>query len=592
MIENPKWKRCSFFVPSVEGYEESFYGINALNDALAGKLGGIVSKEEMIDLLKESFVFVEVQGLYLSNAPEGYSCYVYKQPFEKGSFRWISLPRNFSIESAEALVESVFENDIDEDYKNLFGVQKQMKKAKEHALLKLDAIVAYDKVMNFKSRFNPRLAMAMKKMGKVLEKEKGYDFHYIETEKNLEVFATGEEISPTKILVFKRIAINSIFILDYRKTMPLLLPNEDLMQIRDYFFILAATESHQNARGQSVTGFPFRYDKDLNIDEIWKQGFSETSYYIQFLLKCFQMFGKGIDSSIFAVPEYVQTMLNKRKGLSQLRVPVKGIHGINEFDISNEYIPFTVLKPGWRERGNRGNPSQLLILKGTKIVAKWAIKVNRAGNKLIESLPMIYIDSKDEKLIAIKEDISKFLQEGSKQLEQQYYDDYFGNIVASLIAYLNKKYIDVHIPLSGGKNSVFSKSIHRWNYAPTYAYFLHGEQATWEQYDFLGLDKTEKSTELDKMVFYDEDGYWYKYGEYGEENDAPARLINCYNEAYYSDDNSFLDATYDEKGNLTGFTLEEPSDDEDDNDEPYQHPNRKLLVGWDDTDDDFSNWDE
>ena len=200
MIENPKWKRCSFLVPSVERYEESFYGVSALRDIEAEKIAKINSKEEALERIKQAYVFVEVQGLYLANAPEGYTCYVYKQ--QVGSFRWIVLPPNFSIDSAEALVESVYENDIDEDYSHLFGVEKQLKQAKQKALLKLDAIVAYNRVMNVKPKFNPRLAMAMKRMGKVLEKEKGFDFHFIETEKNLEVFATGEEISPTKFLCF------------------------------------------------------------------------------------------------------------------------------------------------------------------------------------------------------------------------------------------------------------------------------------------------------------------------------------------------------------------------------------------------------
>ena len=35
----------------------------------------------------------------------------------------------------------------------------------------------------------------------------------------------------------------------------------------------------------------------------------------------------------------------------------------------------------------------------------------------------------------------------------------------------------------------------------------------------------------------------------------------------------------------------ENDDDEDDDEEPYQNPNFKPPIGWDDTDGDFSNWD-
>ena len=551
MIENPKWKRCSFLVPSVERYEESFYGVSALRDIEAEKIAKINSKEEALERIKQAYVFVEVQGLYLANAPEGYTCYVYKQ--QVGSFRWIVLPPNFSIDSAEALVESVYENDIDEDYSHLFGVEKQLKQAKQKALLKLDAIVAYNRVMNVKPKFNPRLAMAMKRMGKVLEKEKGFDFHFIETEKNLEVFATGEEISPTKILVFRR-TNTAQFIFDYLNSKKLEINNQALEQIRDYFGILAATEAHTNFAGNNVAGFPFRYEKDTNIDELYKMGFWDASYHIGFLMKCFEMFTKEKPSSIYDVPQYVQTMLNKRKGKSYEEGEK------NEFAISNAHIPFTTVKPGWRERGNRGNPSSIWILKGTKIVANWKVKVNRAGNKLIESKPMFYFKSgeEDKKLLEIQKDISKFIQAGAKQLEQEYAEDYFGNITASLIAYLNKKYIEVNIPLIGNDN-VYAKSIHRWTNVPTYAYFLHGDKKTWEKEDLLGLETTQESTHFDKMVFYDKGGYWYAYGE----KDAHAKLINCYNEEFYYGEESFLDATYDEKGNLTGFTLEEPSDDED-----------------------------
>ena len=554
MIENPKWKRCSFLVPSVEGYEDSFYGTSILNDALGGKLGGIVSKEGMVNILEGSYTFIEVQGLYLSNAPEGYSCYVYKQP--TGSFRWISLPSNFSIESAEAIVESVYENDYEGDYKNLFGVQKQMKKAKSHALLKLDAIVSYDKVMNIKPKFNPRLAMAMKRMGKVLEKEKGFDFHFVETEKNLEVFATGEEISPTKILVFRR-TYTAQFSFDYLNSKKLEINNQALEQIRDYFGILATTEAHINFAGKTVAGFPFRYEKDTNIDELYKMGFWTASYHIGFIMKCFEMFTKEKPSSIYDIPQYVQTMLNKRKGKSYKEGEK------NEFAISNAHIPFTTVKPGWRERGNRGNPSSIWIVKGTKIVANWKVKVNRAGNKLIESLPMLYFKSgeEDKKLLEIQKDISEFLQEGAKQLKQEYADDYFGNIAASLIAYLNKKYIEVNIPLIGNDN-VYAKSIHRWTNVPTYAYFLHGDKKTWEKEDFVGLETTQESTHFDKMVFYDKGGYWYQQGE----KEAHAKLINCYNGEWDYGDDTFLDATYDAKGNLTGFTLEEPSFADNDED--------------------------
>ena len=92
---------------------------------------------------------------------------------------------------------------------------------------------------------------------------------------------------------------------------------------------------------------------------------------LRYILECFSLWSKEQETDIFAVPQYIKTMLKNR-----LEATIK--KGDRErFYANNKYIPPHICLTGFRERGNRSNPSAIEIKKGTKVLYKIAPKFKR-----------------------------------------------------------------------------------------------------------------------------------------------------------------------------------------------------------------------
>ena len=82
------------------------------------------------------------------------------------------------------------------------------------------------------------------------------------------------------------------------------------------------------------------------------------------------------------------------------------IHRSNTIDplnLTNEFIPFTYVNTHYRDRGNRGNPSNIVIVKGASNgIIKLNAKTTRGNNKLkelnVRFAPNFFNESKEQSI--------------------------------------------------------------------------------------------------------------------------------------------------------------------------------------------------
>lgn len=369
MIENPKWKRCEirWFLSAykMEAGQRLISSIKDLEKDAELNREMIFKKREEL----ESTVFLPIQAMWLSNAPEGYGAFAWNNG--EGFTYLITTPSN-PFPTEENLFEALDKDNL------LIGYAKKMGLAKQYAVEKLNNIFS-QKQLDKKDEKQLRQAIFLRRMGRKIEKKKGINFT-IFTEGNIvEVVASGDFINPTKCLKFNKMNGDWLSFRDGKYDWDSFDPF--LLMLYDYFYILSYTQlrtveqqfyynSNFNEEERSIIfeRKPKPFGEEIKFEAIRWDDFNLNLRYI---LECFSLWSKEQETDIFAVPQYIKTMLKNRLEATIKKGDRKGFYA------NNKYIPPHICRTGFRERGNRSNPSAIEIKKGTKVLYKIAPKFKR-----------------------------------------------------------------------------------------------------------------------------------------------------------------------------------------------------------------------
>jgi len=145
------------------------------------------------------------------------------------------------------------------------------------------------------------------------------------------------------------------------------------------------------------------------------------------------------------------------------------IHRSNTIDplnLTNEFIPFTYVNTHYRDRGNRGNPSNIVIVKGgSNGIIKLNAKTTRGNNKLkelnVRFAPNFFDESKEQSIREIvNTHIKKYKDlKGYKTLTLQ---NLASEIIASIMTW-------IYLPLKKGL-SVNAWDGNVWSNDPCWIY--------------------------------------------------------------------------------------------------------------------------
>ena len=500
MRENAKWKRGDYYAPLNPPYT-----IRRIRDIIMqeGK-----SVEEIIsqDDGTVNRAFPPYKGLFLSNPPEGYEIYIWKDEYMR--YHWIIVPKGNAIDDFESLVSYVATNKENLfSIPSLIGSATQLKQAKHAALTSLDNLQR--KAELDKPRINVYKQMMLKRLGKAIEKREGFSFEYFRTGDKIEVVAVGDTIQPTTILVFykPRYFETPHFLLSQKTPHPLDIEDSYLRQIADYFRIYSVAGFHQwwlkrNWQKKNKRSFFFQTEEDYE-KTIKTADYEDLENNLRYILSCFAHDSKKEESDIYAVPSYIKSILDDRLNA----YIVKGERVSNP----NEFIPFTVVKTHYREQGNRDNPSAVLIVKGDKVLVKWKVKLNARNNRFSQSLFDVKLppldDGETDKDLLRLEGLRKKLLEMEQEAIQNFsknarFDESeWGEEIRKMIDYLNEAWRWDEIPYYR-YDTLSSTDFFRWTYYPSNAFALYGTQKTVE-IEEDGVLKT-YNRRLNSMPYYDE----------------------------------------------------------------------------------------
>jgi len=384
MIENPKWKRCEirWFASENKMYEaidiiSQIKGHRKEIDKVKKEHGGAIPKrhhagidirmiQKHMDSLKRRVSFHPIQAMYLSNAPEGYGAFAWRKSDNKGYKYLVTTPLN-PFPTEDNLFETLGEDNL------LMGSDKKMGMAKQYAVEKLNNILS-QKMLDKKGEKQLRQEIFLRRMGRKIEKKKGINFTIFTEGDYVEVVASGDFIDTTKCLKFvngrghwfsfRKGGINY----DLDSFDPFLL------MLFDYFYILSKTQfltesqqfyynSNFNVEERSIIfeRKPKPFGEEIKFENIRWDDFNQN---IRYILECFSLWSKEQETDIFAVPQYIKTMLERRRDEEI-------------YHDSNKYIPPHICLTGFRERGNRRNPSMVEIKKGSQVLYKISPKLKR-----------------------------------------------------------------------------------------------------------------------------------------------------------------------------------------------------------------------
>ena len=310
MIENPKWKRCEirWFLSAykMEAGQRLISSIKDLEKDAELNREMIFKKREEL----ESTVFLPIQAMWLSNAPEGYGAFAWNNG---ESFTYLITTPSNPFPTEENLFEALDKDNL------LIGYAKKMGLAKQYAVEKLKNIFS-QKQLDKKDEKQLRQAIFLRRMGRKIEKKKGINFT-IFTEGNIvEVVASGDFISSTKCLKFNKMNGNWLSFRDGKYDWDSFDPF--LLMLYDYFYILSKTQlltdgqqfyynSNFNEEERSIIfeRKPKPFGEEIKFEAIRWDDFNLNLRYI---LECFSLWSKEQETDIFAVPQYIKTMLKNR----------------------------------------------------------------------------------------------------------------------------------------------------------------------------------------------------------------------------------------------------------------------------------------
>lgn len=515
-MENAKWKRGDYYAPKLHLYLARKMR-EAIND-------GQSISQFSLKMGERHFEIIPFKGLFLSNSPEGYEIYIWKS---HEIYQWAIVPQGNSIDDFESFFSYVETNK--DDVMLLIGNEPQLKKAKHAALTALDNLQR--KAELDKPRINVYKQMMLKRLGKAIEKREGFSFEYFRIGDKLEVVAVGDTIQPTKILVFENI-YSVFFILSPETPHPMDIEDRYLRQIADYFRIHSATGINQvwrNGRWLNTHGEQYVFSTENDYErKIKTYGYEDLENNLRYILSCFSHDSKKEESDIYVVPPYIKSILEDR--INSYMIAGERVSNPNEF------IPFTVVKTNYRERGNRDNPSAVLIVKGDKVLVNWRIKLKGRNNRFSESLFDVKIPALEDgetdkdrlRLEGLRKNLLEMEQEAIQNFSKnaRFDTSEWGKEIGKMIDYLNEGWRGDEIPYYR-YDTLSSTDFFHWTYYPQNAFSLYGTQETVEIEENGVLKSYDRR--LGSMPYYDEGlDEWHSM-------DEELGKMNDWFEGYYFD---------------------------------------------------------
>ncbi len=512
MIENPKWKRCEIrWLPfnsqnRIHSIQVRIARIKSARKEIEDvkkRYGGEIPKghharlnrnmiiKEMTDL--KSTVFHPIQAMWLSNAPEGYGAFAWNNG--EGFTYLITTPSN-PFPTEENLFEALDKDNL------LIGNAKKMGLAKQYAVEKLNNIFS-QKQLDKKDEKQLRQDIFLRRMGRKIEKKKGINFSIFTEGDFVEVVASGDFIAATKCLKFVKRNGHWLSFRTERSFYDWDSFDPFLLMLYDYFYILSKTQlltdgqqfyynSNFNEGERSIIfeRKPKPFGEEIKFENIRWDDFNLNLRYI---LECFSLWSKEQETDIFAVPQYIKTMLEKRRDKTVKEDDKKG------FYLFNNYIPPHICRTGFRERGNRSNPSAIEIKKGTQVLYKIAPKFKR-NSRIVNDLqftsfiaPLLKNGQGKEnpkeldltiynQLKEIEEGVQKVVKEFLPKFKTENYYDVIGDFLKEIfdVAFRTTDMVDL---VDGGQITTYQKGKY-YNYRPhpAHVFGLYGNNKEIQNY--------------------------------------------------------------------------------------------------------------
>ena len=302
-----------------------------------------------------------VAARVLQNAPDGYMVFIYKVTKNK--------PLYHAVVVSPEEREEIKKGSMKEHYKY------QVKNIKGNTLAKIAALELLTQVMGFsealvKDEMTPREKLMRKRfnIGNKITKDVIFEIHEIGSE--VIIVAKGKKIPSHKFMKFSQFVEGSIAFPYFIAGNPFsesssckIIDSPYLNMVRDLFVVKSYYfQESGNFRGPTYTKGEIKIWFD-NFDDEWFDKINITN-------------------------EVKQTLINRSNTIKPLK-------------LTNEFIPFTYVNTHYRNRGNRSNPSNLVIVKGGSIgVIKLEATTTRNINVLkdisIQFAPHFFNDAREQ----------------------------------------------------------------------------------------------------------------------------------------------------------------------------------------------------
>lgn len=278
----------------------------------------------------------------LQDAPNGYLVFINKVDKNKPIYRAVVSPQN---EQGQ--------------YKYQVSNCNGIKKAKESAYKLLKEVMELNKQT---VKMNPREYMIRKRLG-YLNKDDLLSVKFIVSKVGDDVVITvnGKDIDPHTFMIFKpQIQGQTPLVMENPFNSPKDIPivdNSLLNMVRDYFIVL-----NQYYQPEGVFNGPlYEYDEIVELFDLFNQD-------------------NWIENNNLNLSLTVKGALINRDKHTTI------------YERTNQYIPFTVLNERYRKRGNRGNPSRLIIIKGGDCGVIKLIATATRGKNILTKIELRFAD--------------------------------------------------------------------------------------------------------------------------------------------------------------------------------------------------------
>jgi len=343
---------------------------------------------------------------------------------KKGLYRAVVV----SPEEREKIKDGSMKGDYKYQTKNING----LKSAKIAALELYNQIVALSEAL-VKDEMTPRERLLRQRfnMGNKITKDVIFEVHEIGNE--IIIMVKGKKIPSHKFMKFSQLlAGQPYFIADnpFKDDTYNIIDSPYLNMVRDFFIVRSYYfQDSGKFRGPTYT---------LEEIKIWFDNFDDAGWMDKMTVS----------------KEVKQTLINRSNTMDPL-------------NLTNEFIPFTYVNTHYRDRGNRGNPSNIVIVKGgSNGIIKLNATTTRGNNKLkelnVRFAPNFFDKSKEQ---SIREIVNAHIKkyQHQKDYKTRNLRHLASEIIASIMTW-------IYLPLKTERLSVNAWDGNVWSNDPCWIY--------------------------------------------------------------------------------------------------------------------------